>query len=103
MPLQFLWSRKKCTARHDIEAREHYWIKNLRKVRSLGRKLDSVLVVDDSLKAHSKNYGNLIAVRRYEGDPFDRELALLIRYLPHFIEVPDVRVVDKRRWQETVE
>jgi RNA polymerase II subunit A small phosphatase-like protein len=64
--LQFLWSRTRCTIRHDPDTRETYWIKDLKKIRRLGYRLGQVIVVDHTAKKHERNYGNLVRVRPFE-------------------------------------
>lgn len=59
-------------------------------------------MVDDTPKKHEQNYGNLIQVREYEGNPEDVELLCLERYLTLLEPVANVRVVEKRWWRNEV-
>lgn len=109
--LAFVWGRERCTyvwARHreryDAEAIENDYVKDLRKLTrsNSGPRKEQVLFVDDSPAKLARSYGNLIAVRPFEGETEDDELALLQRYLLRIGDVPNVRSVDKRRWREQV-
>jgi len=59
-------------------------------------------VVDDSARKHERNYGNLVTVRPFEGDPADDELVHLERYLLALADVPNVRAIEKRGWRNRV-
>lgn len=100
--LEFAWSAERCTVRFDPETREQYNLKQLKKVRGRGYKLDQVLVVDDTPKKHEKNYGNLIPVKEYDGRTDDEELLCLERYLTLLEPVENVRAVEKRWWRREV-
>jgi TFIIF-interacting CTD phosphatase-like protein len=97
--LRFLWSRERCTSRHDRDTSEHYWVKDLKKIRRNGYTLDQVIVVDDTAKKHERNYGNLVRVRPFEGQLDDDELVHLAAFLETLVGVDDVRVVEKRGWR----
>ena len=90
--LEFLWGRERCTRRVDLESRESYWIKDLKKVKKLGYNLDNVIMVDDSPEKLERNYGNHIIVRPFEGETSDDELQLK--------DLPNVRAVEKRSWRQ---
>ena len=100
--LEFLWSRDRCTVRRSLETGEYYWIKNLHKVERIDYALERVLVVDDSADKHVLNYGNLIQVAPFVGDPNDNELKLLWPYLETFKHIENVRTVEKRGWKISV-
>ena len=59
--LKFLWSRDKCTRRFDSEMQEHYWVKNLKKVKRAGFDLERVLFVDNTPQKLESNFGNIVA------------------------------------------
>jgi RNA polymerase II subunit A small phosphatase-like protein len=100
VPLEFLWARDRCTCRFDAELQDHYWVKDLRKVRRAGFDLSRVLVVDDTPQKLERNYGNLVVVPEFTGDFADRELPGLARYLLSLAESEeDFRNVEKRRWR----
>jgi RNA polymerase II subunit A small phosphatase-like protein len=97
--LQFLWSRERCTRRSDPESREEFWLKDLKKVKRRGYDLDRVLMVDDTKEKLARNYGNLITVKPFYGEPGDTELALLAKYLRSLATRENIRTVEKRRWR----
>ena len=96
--LEFVWCSDRCTVRRDPATREYYWSKKLAKLKRLGFALERIVVVDDSPEKHRQNYGNLIRIEPYEGDPTDRELLRLIPYLQELAEEPNVRRLEKRGW-----
>lgn len=98
-PLEFLWTRERCTAVYDPGSQTREWVKDLKKVRRRGYSLDRVLMVDDTPTNLVRNYGNLIRIRAFEGDARDVELQLLMPYLLQLRAVSDVRSVDKRLWR----
>ncbi|WP_027893777.1 HAD family hydrolase [Calidithermus chliarophilus] len=97
--LSFVWSRERCTQGYDPATGEHYWIKDLKKLRRRGYRLEHVLVVDDSPEKLERNYGNWVPVRPYLGAADDTELLELIPYLEHLSGVENVRTVEKRYWR----
>lgn len=94
--LAFAWYHERCTRRYDPESGDTYYLKDLAKVRRQGYDLARVLVVDDSPEKHRRNYGNLVAVRPFLGDPHDDELPLLLTYLATIDTQPNVRSIEKR-------
>ena len=97
--LKFVWSRTRCTLRYDPETHRQYWVKDLRKIRRIGYPLERVIVIDDTAKKHERNYGNLVRVSAFEGQPDDNELLHLVRYLDALADVDNVRLVEKRGWR----
>lgn len=100
LELAFVWSRERCTWRRAPETQEEYWLKNLLKVRRLGHHLDRVLIVDDDPQKLERNYGNLVQVHPWTGDPDDRELERLADYLVSIADRSNFRSLEKRRWRE---
>ena len=100
--LQFLWGRERCISKTDLETREQYWVKDLKKVKKIGYNLDKVLVVDDSPEKLQRNYGNHIPVIPYMGDREDKELKKLNIYLDELKNLESVRSVEKRNWRNLV-
>ena len=96
----FTWTSARCTRRYDEELQQPYWAMKLKKVKNAGYPLEQ-MPVDDDPKAREDNYGNLVRVRPYYGEP-DHELELLARYLPTLRGVPNVRRVEKRGWRSAV-
>lgn len=64
--------------------------------------LERVLVVDDSPEKHLKNFGNLVRVAPFEGDPNDRELDALSVYLTSLATCTNLRAVEKRGWRSQI-
>lgn len=100
--LQFLWTRERCTYEFDEELREPILVKKLAKVRRRKRKLESVIVVDDSPNVWKSSYGNLVCVGKFKGDENDDELKLLPLYLEKLLEVSNVRKIEKRNWRNKI-
>ena len=98
----FVWSRERCVRRFDPEWQEHYFVKDLRKVKRIGFDLARVLIVDDTPKKLERNYGNAIYVSPYFGEPEDDELPRLEAYLRTLVTVDDVRPIEKRGWRNSV-
>lgn len=99
LDLRFVWARDRCTQRFDPDRHEYVWTKNLSKLKRLGHALERVLIVDDSPEKLEKHYGNLVRVHPFEGNPEDRELEALGRYLPTLSQIANVRRVEKRFWR----
>lgn len=97
--LKFLWTRERCTFAFDEEEREHFYVKKIYKLRRCGQKLESVIVIDDSPNVWKCSYGNLVRVKRFEGDEKDNELKLLPIYLEKLLEVTNIRKIEKRNWR----
>ena len=47
----------------------------------------------------ARSFGNLVEVRPFVGDPDDRELELLERFLIELGPVANVRTIEKRGWR----
>ncbi len=97
--LRFVWASDRCTLRFDHDRHRMNAIKDFRKLRRKGIDLNRVLMVDDSPEKHTRNYGNLVLVRPFEGDPGDHELALLAPYLESLRNCRNCRAIDKRLWR----
>lgn len=98
-PLQFMWARERCTRRLDFETQEHYWVKDLKKVKRAGYDLSRVLMIDDTPQKLERNFGNLVVVSEYSGDLADRELVHLREYLLRLADENDFRKIEKRGWR----
>ncbi len=108
IPLAFVWGRSKCTMRAEhIFEEDHYSphlghhraVKLLKKVKSLGFRLERTLIVDDSPHKAKFNYGNAIYPKPFEGDRADDELLALGDYLTTLKDVENVRKIEKRGWR----
>jgi TFIIF-interacting CTD phosphatase-like protein len=100
--LEFVWARRRCTRRYDVDTREQYWVKDLKKVRKRGYALEQVIVVDDTARKHERNYGNLVVVRSWEGEEPDDELLHLRAYLDTLVDAENVRTIEKRLWRTLI-
>ncbi len=100
--LKFLWARERCVSKVDLDSREQYWIKDLKKVKKLGFDLEKVLVIDDSPEKLQRNYGNHIPVTPFKGDSKDNELLKLIIYLDKLKSLDSVRTIEKRNWRFSI-
>ncbi|MBK9096566.1 MAG: HAD family hydrolase [bacterium] len=100
--LKFVWARDKCVSKIDIESREQYWIKDLKKVKKLGFELEKILVIDDSPEKLQRNYGNHIPVIPFVGDLGDDELSRLVNFLESIRNLNSVRSIEKRNWRNTI-
>lgn len=104
----FVWGREKCTwhrvfdmdSTHNSDTWTHgHWLKDIRKLKRKGYAQEQILFVDDSPHNFKRSYGNYVPIRKFLGDPEDRELERLSRYLDTLGPVPNVRTVEKRHWQ----
>jgi len=96
---EFIWCAERCTTHLDRETGLMYPLKDLNKVRKRGYNLERILAVDDTPRKYKRSYGNLITVLRFEGDPKDNELVLLLKYLQHIENQPNFRRIEKRDWR----
>lgn len=100
LPLAFCWASDRCTLRRDLQSDTWVQAKHLSKLKRHGYALERVLVVDDSPEKHRRNYGNLVRVHPFEGDPNDQELPLLTQYLAALHTASNFRRIEKRFWRE---
>lgn len=100
--LQFLWTRERCTYEFDEELHEPILVKKLAKVRRRKRKLESVIVVDDSPNVWKSSYGNPVCISKFNGDENDDELKLLPLYLEKLLDVSNIRKIEKRNWRNRI-
>ena len=102
IPLEFTWSRRRCTPRIDPEWHQQYYVKDLRKVKRRGYDLNRVLIVEDTPQQVERNYGNAVYVTPYFGDRTDAELKLLSDYLLKLRLDSNLRRIEKRGWKNQV-
>jgi RNA polymerase II subunit A small phosphatase-like protein len=98
-PPAFLWCRERCVSRLNHETLQTDYIKDLKKVHRRGWDLGDVLVVDDSPEKLRRQYGNLVRVPPFLGQP-DDVLEKLGIYLLTLADAPNVREIEKRGWLE---
>jgi TFIIF-interacting CTD phosphatase-like protein len=84
--------------RYDHEAFEEEFLKDLKKVKRSGYRLERVLIADDTPRKVRRHYGNAVYVPPFTGDPEDDLLPRLAMYLTTLRDEPDVRVLEKRGW-----
>ena len=104
LPIQplFVWDRSRCTWRFDFNRQEHYYLKNLKKLKGKGFDLDRVLILEDEPIKVNRNYGNAIYVHAFEGLVDDDELLKLAQYLLSISTVENFRQLEKRSWRSSV-
>jgi RNA polymerase II subunit A small phosphatase-like protein len=98
--LRFVWSCDRCTRRLDPDRNEHYYPKNLDKVRRLGYPLERVLMLDDSPEKLTRHYGNHVRIAPFTGDEADTELRDLLPFLDSLRAAANVRLIEKRHWRQ---
>ena len=98
-PLSFVWNRRRCTTVFDAETHEHIHVKDLRKVKRRGYRLESVIMLDDTPEKLMRHYGNHLRLAPFTGDPLDRELLDIQPFLLHLSEQDNIRQIEKRKWR----
>jgi carboxy-terminal domain RNA polymerase II polypeptide A small phosphatase len=99
----FAWGRSRCVRCYDHEAFEEEFLKDLKKVKRAGYRLERVLIADDTPRKVRRHYGNAVYVPPFLGDPRDDTLPRLARYLMSLRDVADVRTLEKRGWSRVVQ
>jgi len=103
--LIFIWAKDKCTIKFSENEKYSaffhgpYYLKNLRKIKRKGYDLKKVIVIDNTIITHQKNYGNLIHIEDFEGDPDDYELNYMMKYLEIIKDEANIRAIEKRGWR----
>jgi len=103
-PFEFIWTRNRCTQVRDIVGMYnlgvgYHWVKALAKLKRHGFSLEQSIMIDDRPSALERNYGNLVQIERYYGDPDDLELLRLMPYLLDLKQENNIREVEKRGWK----
>ena len=106
-PFEFIWTSNRCTQARDKVGMDDYgsgyhWVKDLKKIKRLGFKLEQTIMVDDTPSMLERQYGNLVPIKRFKGDLKDRELLHLMEYLNDLKNESNIRKVEKRCWESTV-
>lgn len=107
VPLEFMFDRRRCTRRRNFgsgmyHSNDVYMVKDLKKVKRLGYALDRMLLIEDRPENGERQYGNLVRVPGFYGDPSDDVLPRLARYLDTLVDAPSFRSIEKRGWQNQV-
>ena len=97
--LEFLLSHQRCTRMFDSETSAVYYIKDLKKLKRQGYRLEEMIMVDDTPRKLARNYGNLVRVSEWLGDRNDRELLQMVQYLDYLKDMENIRKIEKRGWQ----
>lgn len=100
----FSYARDRCImtpiidpwARQDSSQFEY--VKDLKKVKKYGYPLEKTIAVDDTPGKYQRQYGNLVTIPAFYGDPEDDYLLRLMPYLEYLKNVPNVREIEKRGW-----
>jgi len=105
-PFEFIWTANRCTQVRDKVGMYdfgigYHWVKDLKKIKRRGFKLEQTIMVDDTPSMLERQYGNLVPIKRFKGEPDDHELIRLIEYLKRLINEPNIRKVEKRFWRES--
>jgi len=110
----FVYTRSK-TVNQQIKDREHFYhpiafktIKPLKKVFRAFKLLNkyNTLIIDDKPCTFCRNYGNGIRVSEFNNNnKYDTELKDLILYFEKtdILKTENVRTIEKRYWNETIE
>lgn len=100
----FVFARDRCVMQRDYNSMYNYgtyqfnYIKDLKKVKKFGFKLEDIIVVDDTPSKLQRNYGNLVTIKPFFGDRHDTEMLKLVEYLTILNRAPNIRKVEKRGW-----
>lgn len=85
-----------------METKERISIKNLKKIKKKGFRLEHTLMLDDTPHTYQNNFGNAIRIDTFAGEDSDVELLYLLPYLESLGDHPNVRRVEKRGWRSTI-
>ncbi len=98
-PLKFVWSVERCTRIFEPELQVFSYIKNLKKLKRKGYKLEEIIMIDDTPSKLRKNYGNLVIIDEYRAQKNDNELLRIINYLDDLKNETNIRSIEKRGWK----
>lgn len=104
---EFVWGQTRATYKRTIKVDqynytdfiEYHYIKRLKKVKTLGFRLERTLMVDDTPHKVKENYGNAIYIKEFKGDSNDKELIYLEKYLQRLKDSKNVLTIEKRNWK----
>ena len=83
----------------DEEWVEPVYLKDLKKIKRRGYHLERALILEDSPKKVSRNYGNAIYISKFIGSDEDRELIKLADFLVQIHTAENFRKIEKRGWR----
>ncbi len=98
-PLSFVWDERRCTKVSDSENWRHYYVKDLKKVKRRGYRLESVIMIDDTPEKLVRQHGNHLRLEAFMGDPEDSELRDVQPFLRYLSEQENIRRIEKRGWR----
>jgi RNA polymerase II subunit A small phosphatase-like protein len=102
----FAYARDRCVKAIDYRSMDAYgsttyeYVKDLRKLKKFGFPIEHIIAVDDTPEKLQRQYGNLVRVLPFLGNPADTEMLKLMSYLETLKTVPNVRTVEKRGWSQ---
>jgi RNA polymerase II subunit A small phosphatase-like protein len=79
--LKFVWAVERCIQRPNPQSGGYLYIKDLRKLRTLGYQVEEITMVDDSPEKVQRQPKNLLWVKPLLGEPSDTELLRVQREL----------------------
>lgn len=107
---EFVWASNRCSrvlrnpldyelGLYTDELDRYLLLKDFKKLRRLGYDLNRLLHLDNTPEVARRNYGNLVVMPTYQGEPEDRFLEMLQPHLEKWFSAPEgVRRIDKRGW-----
>lgn len=106
--LSFLWSVSRCTQKIQSSGwfsdnlQVQAFLKDLKKLKDKGYKLENIIMVDDSPEKLQRNYGNGVIVKPYHGEAQDDELLKLLNYLENLGPAENIRNINKLDWRNNL-
>lgn len=79
--VKFAWAVERCVQRVHTQSNSYVYIKDLRKVQSLGYPVDRITIVDDSPEKIARQPRNHLQIKPYLGQTDDRELLTIAEEL----------------------
>ena len=100
--LDFIWTRPDFATTDILSLCGHFGKKHIKRLTSSGYEPSRTLVIDDNPDDSIIEYGNVIQVEPFRGDPDDCELLLLSCYLRLMDSSGDIRQIAKSTWRDEV-
>ena len=104
---KFIYHSKNCTRKFDIDPYngEYPCIYDAKRIQKLKKRynLSRILVLDDNIKAHCHNYGNLVHIKEFNPSKEDDALIMIQPYIEAWFKEKDVRTIEKRFWSTSGE
>lgn len=93
--LEFVFDRRRCTPRTNFDTGEQVQLKDLKKVKRLGYRLERTLIIDDKPAGLARHRGNILRAPEWTGDPADTFLKDVLPLLEHLAQVENIRTTRK--------